>query len=175
MHYVSVEGLTKSYGINPLFNNISFNINEGDKIALIARNGVGKSTLLKILAGQETPDSGKFWINKEVTVALFEQDPVFDEDKTIVENIFKANHPIIKAIQKYELAMEAEDGMLISDSIMEMDDLGAWDFEAKVKQILGKLNIHHLQKKVNELSGGQRKRVALAKTLIDIGLSLIHI
>jgi ATP-binding cassette subfamily F protein uup len=174
MHYVSVEGLTKSYGINPLFNNISFNINEGDKIALIARNGVGKSTLLKILAGQETPDSGKFWINKEVTVALFEQDPAFDEDKTIVENIFKANHPIIKAIQKYELAMEAEDGMLISDSIMEMDDLGAWDFEAKVKQILGKLNIHHLQKKVNELSGGQRKRVALAKTLIDIGFEHQH-
>ena len=174
MHYVSVEGLTKSYGINPLFNNISFNINEGDKIALIARNGVGKSTLLKILAGQETPDSGKFWINKEVTVALFEQDPVFDEDKTIVENIFKANHPIIKAIQKYELAMEAEDGMLISDSIMEMDDLGAWDFEAKVKQILGKLNIHQLQKKVNELSGGQRKRVALAKTLIDIGFEHQH-
>ena len=174
MHYVSVEGLTKSYGINPLFNNISFNINEGDKIALIARNGVGKSTLLKILAGQETPDSGKFWINKEVTVALFEQDPAFDEDKTIVENIFKANHPIIKAIQKYELAMEAEDGMLISDSIMEMDDLGAWDFEAKVKQILGKLNIHQLQKKVNELSGGQRKRVALAKTLIDIGFEHQH-
>jgi ATP-binding cassette subfamily F protein uup len=174
MHYVSVEGLTKSYGINPLFNNISFNINEGDKIALIARNGVGKSTLLKILAGQETPDSGKFWINKKVTVALFEQDPVFDEDKTIVENIFKANHPIIKAIQKYELAMETEDGMLISDSIMEMDDLGAWDFEAKVKQILGKLNIHHLQKKVNELSGGQRKRVALAKTLIDIGFEHQH-
>ena len=174
MHYVSVEGLTKSYGINPLFNNISFNINEGDKIALIARNGVGKSTLLKILAGQETPDSGKFWINKEVTVALFEQDPVFDEDKTIVENIFKANHPIIKAIQKYELAMEAQDGMLISDSIMEMDDLGAWDFEAKVKQILGKLNIHQLQKKVNELSGGQRKRVALAKTLIDIGFEHQH-
>jgi ATP-binding cassette subfamily F protein uup len=174
MHYVSVEGLTKSYGINPLFNNISFNINEGDKIALIARNGVGKSTLLKILAGQETPDSGKFWINKEVTVALFEQDPAFDEDKTIVENIFKANHPIIKAIQKYELAMETEDGMLISDSIMEMDDLGAWDFEAKVKQILGKLNIHHLQKKVNELSGGQRKRVALAKTLIDIGFEHQH-
>jgi ATP-binding cassette subfamily F protein uup len=135
---------------------------------------VGKSTLLKILAGQETPDSGKFWINKEVTVALFEQDPVFDEDKTIVENIFKANHPIIKAIQKYELAMEAEDGMLISDSIMEMDDLCAWDFEAKVKQILGKLNIHHLQKKVNELSGGQRKRVALAKTLIDIGFEHQH-
>ncbi len=174
MHYVSVEGLTKSYGINPLFKNISFNINEGDKIAIIARNGVGKSTLLRILAGQETPDSGKFWINKEVTVALFEQDPVFEEDKTILENIFQANHPIIKAIQKYELAMEEEDGMLIAETIMEMDDLGAWDFEAKVKQILGKLNIHHLQKKVNQLSGGQRKRVALAKTLINIGFEHQH-
>lgn len=174
MHYVSAEGLTKSYGINPLFNNISFHINEGDKIALIARNGVGKSTLLRILAGAETADNGKLWIHKDVTIALFEQDPVFDETKTVLENIFHLEHPMISAIRKYEAAIETNDGMLIADAIALVDDLGAWDFEAKVKQILGKLNVHHLQNPVNELSGGQRKRVALAKTLIDIGFEHKH-
>ncbi len=174
MHYVSVEGLTKSYGINPLFKNISFHINEGDKIGLIARNGVGKSTLLRILAGQETADSGKHWINKDVTVALFEQDPHFEEDKTVLENIFHLKHPIITAIRKYEDAMEQEDGEMIAESIAEMEDLNAWDFEAKVKQILDKLNVHHLKNPVSELSGGQRKRVALAKTLIDIGFEHQH-
>jgi ATP-binding cassette subfamily F protein uup len=174
MHYVSVEGLTKSYGINPLFRNISFHINEGDKIALIARNGVGKSTLLRILAGQETADSGKAWVNKDVTVALFEQDPHFEEDKTVLENIFHLQHPIITAIRKYEDAMESEDGMLIAEAIGEMEDLNAWDFESKVKQILDKLNVHHLKNPVSELSGGQRKRVALAKTLIDIGFEHQH-
>lgn len=88
MHYVSVEGLTKSYGINPLFSNISFHINEGDKIALIARNGIGKSTMLRILAGLETPDSGKYWIHKDVTVALFEQDPQFEESWSVLEISF---------------------------------------------------------------------------------------
>jgi ATP-binding cassette subfamily F protein uup len=174
MHYVSVEGLTKSYGVNPLFNNISFHINEGDKIALIARNGVGKSTLLRILAGMEMADEGKTWVHKDVTVALFEQDPHFDESKTVLENIFHLDHPIIKAIRQYEAAVETEDGIQIAESIALMDDLGAWDFEAKVKQILGKLNVHHLQNPVSELSGGQRKRVALAKTLIDIGFEHKH-
>ncbi|MBN8721000.1 MAG: ABC-F family ATP-binding cassette domain-containing protein [Sediminibacterium magnilacihabitans] len=174
MHYVSAEGLTKSYGVNPLFSNISFHINKGDKVALIARNGVGKSTLLRILAGQETADEGKLWVHKDVTIALFEQDPRFDENKTVLENIFHLNHPVILAIRQYEAAVESEDGIQIADAITRMDDLGAWDFEAKVKQILGKLNIHHLQNPVSELSGGQRKRVALAKTLIDIGFEHKH-
>lgn len=174
MHYVSVEGLTKSYGINPLFSNISFHINEGDKIALIARNGIGKSTLLRILTGKETPDSGKCWINKDVTVALFEQDPLFQEDKSVLENIFELNHPIINAIKKYEVAIEEEDPIGITEGIEAMDNLNAWDFETKVHQILDKLNIHHLTNPVGELSGGQRKRVALAKTLINIGFAHQH-
>lgn len=174
MHYVSVEGLTKSYGINPLFSNISFHINEGDKIALIARNGIGKSTMLRILAGLETPDAGKYWIHKDVTVALFEQDPQFEESWSVLENIFHLNHPVITAIKKYEAAIEAEDAIGITEGIEAMDDLSAWDFEAKVKQILDKLNIHHLTNPVKELSGGQRKRVALAKTLIDIGFAHQH-
>lgn len=174
MHYVSVEGLTKSYGINPLFSNISFHINEGDKIALIARNGIGKSTLLRILSGKETPDSGKCWINKDVTVALFEQDPLFQEDRSVLENIFELNHPIINAIKKYEVAIEEEDPIGITEGIEAMDNLNAWDFETKVHQILDKLNIHHLTNPVGELSGGQRKRVALAKTLINIGFAHQH-
>lgn len=174
MHYVSVEGLTKSYGINPLFNNISFHINEGEKIALIARNGIGKSTMLRIIAGQEVADSGKVYINKGVTVALFEQDPKFDENKTVLENIFTSNHPIMSVMRKYEAALDADDAEAITDCIEKIDELGAWDYEAKVHQILSKLNIHHLQNNVKSLSGGQRKRVALAKTLIDIGFEHQH-
>lgn len=174
MHYISAEGLTKSYGISPLFKNISFHISEGDKIALIARNGVGKSTLLKILAGQETIDTGKLWIHKEVTVALFEQDPKFEENKTVLENIFNSNHPIMKAIRQYEAASDSGNGDAIAESINTMDELNAWEYEAKVNQILSKLNIHHLQNAVSALSGGQRKRLALAKTLIDIGFEHQH-
>ena len=175
MHYVSVEGLTKSYGIQPLFENISFHIEEGDKIALVARNGYGKSTLLKILAGQEISEAGKAWVNKEVTVALFEQEPVFVEEKTILENIFYHDHPVINAIAEYEAACDEENTEKINAAINKMDELVAWNFDSKVKQILGKLNIHHLQQVVNTLSGGQRKRVALAKTLIDIGFEHKHV
>jgi ABC transport system ATP-binding/permease protein len=175
MHYVSVEGLTKSYGIQPLFQNISFNIEEGDKIALIARNGTGKSTLLRILAGKETGDDGKVWINKDVDVVLLEQEPSFVEDKSVLDNIFFHNHPIINAIKEYELLSEDGDPDKLSDAIVKMDDMGAWDFDAKVKLVLEKLKIHHLQQPVSNLSGGQRKRVALAKTLIDIGFEHKHV
>jgi len=175
MHYLSAEGLTKSYGIQPLFDNISFHIEEGDKIALVARNGSGKSTLLKILSGKETADSGKCWIHKDVTVALFEQEPQFTESLSILDNIFHHEHPVINAIKAYEDACDQDDANAMHQAIMTMDELGAWDFDSKVKQILGKLNIHHLHQPVNTLSGGQRKRVALAKTLIDIGFEHKHV
>ncbi len=175
MHYVSVEGLGKSYGIQPLFSGISFHIEEGDKIALVARNGSGKSTLLKILAGKEPADEGKVWINKDVTVALFEQEPVFDEGLSVLDNIFHHRNPFIEAIKEYEDACDSNDEPAIQQAIVKMDELGAWDFDAKVKQILGKLNIHQLHQAVNTLSGGQRKRVALAKTLIDIGFEHKHV
>jgi ABC transport system ATP-binding/permease protein len=174
MHYVSAEGLTKSYGIKPLFEQISFHIEEGDKIALVARNGSGKSTLLKILAGKETAEEGKVWVNKDVNVALFEQEPAFFEDRSILDNIFHHDHPIINAIREYEAVSESNDAERLSASIVKMDELGAWNFDSKVKQILGKLNIHQLQQPVGTLSGGQRKRVALARTLIDIGFEHRH-
>jgi len=175
MHYVSVEELTKSFGIKPLFSNISFHIEEGDKIALVARNGTGKTTLLKILASQETADKGKVWINKDVDVVLFEQDPVFTENETVLNNIFFHDHPIINAIKEYEAADDEGSEDKLSAAVIKMDELGAWNFETKVKQVLGKLNIHHLQQNISTLSGGQRKRVALAKTLIDIGFEHKHV
>src|SRR6187551_2488333 len=175
MHYVSVEELTKSFGIKPLFSNISFHIEEGDKIALVARNGSGKTTLLKILASQETADEGKVWINKDVDVVLFEQDPLFTENETVLNNIFFHDHPIINAIKEYEAAEDEGSEEKLHDAVIKMDELGAWNFDTKVKQVLGKLNIHHLQQNISTLSGGQRKRVALAKTLIDIGFEHKHV
>lgn len=175
MHYVSAEDLQKSYGIQPLFKDISFHIAEGDKIALVARNGTGKSTLLKILAGKENADAGKLWINKDVDVVLFEQDPSLDVEKTIADNIFFHSNPIIDALKKYESASESNDADKIAEAVILMDELQAWDFDAKVKQIFGKLNIHHLDALVKNLSGGQKKRVALAKTLIDIGFEHKHV
>ena len=175
MHYVSADELSKSFGIKPLFEGLSFHVEEGDKIGIIARNGAGKSTLLKILAGKETPDQGKLWIHKEVEVALFEQEPAYEANETVLENIFHDAHPIIAAIKNYEAASEQGDAEAINQAIIKMDELGAWNFDAKVKQILGKLNIHQLQQPMHTLSGGQRKRVALAKTLIDIGFEHKHV
>ena len=175
MHYVSVEGLTKSYGITPLFKGISFNINEGDRIALIARNGVGKSTLLRILSGKEHPEAGTCKIHKDVHLVMFEQEPQFIESATVTQNLFNQEHPTMKAISNYEMAMETEDEDLITNAIMEMEENNAWDFESKVKTILTQLNIHHLEQPVSKLSGGQRKRVSLAKTLIQIGFEPKHV
>lgn len=172
MHYVSVEGLSKTYGIKPLFDRISFNLEEGDKIALVARNGSGKSTLLKILAGLETSDVGKVWIRKEINVAYLGQDPLLNADRTVIENIFDHNHPVLNAIRTYEnLAGPGQNApeALVAAAFARMDELNGWDFEVQVRQILGKLGIHNLQQAVGTLSGGQHKRLALAKVLIDAG------
>lgn len=180
MHYVSAENLSKSYGVKPLFQNISFHISEGDKIALVARNGSGKSTLLKIIAGQEPAETGKIWIHKDVDLAFFEQEPKLDEAATTLDNIFHVAHPVLAAIKEYEeLVDEQEDTaeyhQKFSDAMIKMDDLGAWDFEAKVQQILSKLKVQNLHQTVSTLSGGQRKRIALARTLIDIGFEHKHV
>ncbi|MFB6457656.1 ABC-F family ATP-binding cassette domain-containing protein [Chitinophaga sp. Hz27] len=178
MHYVTVEGLTKSFGVKPLFRNISFHIEEGDKIALVALNGAGKSTLLKILLGKEAPDEGKVWIHKDVTVVMLEQQADFNLSKSVIENIFDHSHPVLNAIKEYELLTEEglePDPEKLSAAITKMDELNAWHFDSKVKQILGKLNIHKLDQPIGSLSGGQQKRVALAKVLIDIGFEHKHV
>jgi ATP-binding cassette subfamily F protein uup len=177
MHYVSADRISKSYGIKPLFTNITFHISEGDKIALIARNGSGKSTLLKILSGKDTVDEGTIWIHKDVTVALFEQEPQFAEELSVLDNIFHYKHPVAEAMRNYEkiLSEGSKDHEALSAALSRIDELGAWDFEAKVHQILNKLNIQNLDQKVKTLSGGQRKRVALAQVLIDIGFEHKHV
>ena len=122
MHYVSAENLGKSYGIKPLFSNINFHISEGDKIALVARNGSGKSTLLKIIAGKDIADEGKIWVNKEVDVAFFEQEPKLDEQSTVLDNIFHIAHPVINIIKLYESAVDAHDDEAIGRLLVQMDE-----------------------------------------------------
>jgi ABC transport system ATP-binding/permease protein len=177
MHYVTVEGLTKAYGAGPLFKDISFHIEEGDKIALVALNGAGKSTLLRILCGQESPDAGTVWIHKDVTVVMLEQQSAFDPNASISSHVFSQSSPVLAAIREYELLTEEghePDIDKLTNAIEKMDELNAWHFDSKVKQILGKLNIHHLDQKMGSLSGGQVKRVSLAKVLIDIGFEHRH-
>lgn len=177
MHYVSVDHLSKTYADKPLFEDISFHINEGDKIALVALNGAGKSTLLKILCGQEIADEGTVWIHKDVKVVLLDQDPYLNDSRTILENIFSYDHPIVNALKRYESLTEGDhtpDEAELAEAIQEMDSLNAWHYDSTVKQILGKLNIHHLDQQVSTLSGGQKKRIALAKILIDMDFEHRH-
>lgn len=172
MHYASVENLTKSFGIRTLFRNITINIEEGDKIALVARNGSGKSTLMKIIAGMDTADSGTVWVHKDIRTVMLQQDNDFDGQKTIWDNVLRLDNPVVKVVKEYELFLEegSEDHDHLGELMSRIDDLNAWSFESDLKQILGKLNIHHLNEKVGNLSGGQKKRVALAQALIEAQL-----
>jgi ATP-binding cassette subfamily F protein uup len=168
MHYASIENLTKSFVEKPLFTNISFNIEQGDKIALVAKNGAGKTTLLRVLAGKDTADSGKLWINKDVSVSFLDQNPSFEENKNVIDNILSYNHPVINTVRDYELAIEHNDESAITELMGKMDELNAWSFESTVKEILSSLNITDLEQLAGSMSGGQRKRLSLAKVLIDI-------
>jgi len=175
MHYLTAESLSKSHGVKPLFEGLTFHVEEGDKIALVARNGFGKSSLMRILAGRDTADSGRLWIHKDVTMVYLEQEPPFMEKSTVLENVFHHEHPVLDAIRDYEAADEKGDPEVLAKSIERMDELGAWDFDAKVRQILGRLGVRQLHQTMETLSGGQRKRVALARTLIDIGFEPRHV
>ncbi len=168
MHYVSVENLTKSFVEKALFLDITFNISQGDKIALVAKNGSGKTSLLRVLAGKDTADSGKVWVNKDVSVSFLDQNPVFEDDKTVLENILSHKHPVIEAVRDYELALEEGNDMKVGEMMHRIDELNAWNFENKVTEILSSLKITNLEQKAGSLSGGQKKRLSLAKVLIDI-------
>ncbi|MCC7378366.1 MAG: ABC-F family ATP-binding cassette domain-containing protein [Chitinophagaceae bacterium] len=172
MHYASIENLAKSFGIRTLFKNISFYIEEGDKIALVARNGSGKTTLLKIIAGLDTADSGTVWVHKDIKVIMLQQETQFEESKTIWDNVLRMNNPVVKAVKEYEMCLEQEPENIdkLTSLMTKVDELNAWNFESELQQILGKLNLHHLNESVKNLSGGQRKRVALAQALIEAQL-----
>jgi len=172
MNYASVENVSKSFGIRTLFKNITINIDEGDKIALVARNGSGKSTLMKILAGLDTPDSGTVWVHKDIKTVMLQQDNDFDGTKSIWDNVLRLENPVVQVVKEYELFLEegSDDHDKLAKLMGDLDELNAWTFESDLKQILGKLNLHHLNEPMATLSGGQKKRVALAQALIEAQL-----
>lgn len=174
MNYLSVESLSKSYGPKQLFDNISFGLNQGQRIALIAKNGAGKSTLLKILTGKEIADAGNVTFRKDITVTYLDQNPLFDENSTVIEAIYNTGNPALNAVRAYEDALEAFENdyndktqAQLEKATTKIDELNAWGIDSKVKEVLQRLKIAFLDKKISMLSGGQKKRVALAKVLID--------
>lgn len=170
MNYLSIEQLSKSYNEQPLFDNITFGIKQGQKVALVGKNGCGKSTLLKIVGGLEQPDGGKVVFRKGIKVGFLSQNPEFSNHLTIRDYIFKQDNELLKTIFEYELMVENHAADPTSEKYQsvfnKMESLSAWDFEAQIKQILGKLGVHSLDGYVDELSGGQKKRVALAAVLV---------
>jgi ABC transport system ATP-binding/permease protein len=168
MNYLSVEELTKSYGIRVLFNQINFGIDKGQKVALIAKNGTGKSTFLNILSGTESFDSGKVTFRKGIKVGILSQTPNYKDDLTVSQTIFTSQSDQILAILEYEKAiLDSDDNERMQLAFEQMDVLEAWDYEVRIQQVLGQLKIHNLDQKVGELSGGQQKRIALAQVLIE--------
>lgn len=168
MNYLSVENISKSYGERVLFDNVSFGINKDQKIAFIAKNGTGKSTILNIITNRDESDTGQIVKRKDLTISFLSQDDVFDETLTIEETIFASDNPTLKVIQRYEKALENPDDADAYQKAFElMEQHQAWDFETQYKQILFKLKLDQLDQKVSLLSGGQKKRLALATILIN--------
>ena len=174
MNYISVENLTKTYGIVTLFEDISFNINEGDKIAIVAKNGSGKTTLLNILMGKDFADSGTVIINKDIQMVLFDQEIHFESGQTITEFIMSLDSPPMQALRNYQKSLTSDDTEFIERAFIEMENQKAWGLENEMKQILSQLKITDLNAKMDNLSGGQIKRVALAKLLIETRVEHKH-
>ena len=174
MNYISVENLTKTYGIVTLFEDISFNINEGDKIAIVAKNGSGKTTLLNILMGKDFADSGTVIINKDIQVVLFDQEIHFESGQTITEFIMSLDSPPMQALRNYQKSLTSDDSEFMERAFIEMENQKAWGLENEMKQILSQLKITDLNAKMDNLSGGQIKRVALAKLLIETRVEHKH-
>lgn len=165
--YLQVENLTKSFGDLVLFEDIKFTIGQDQRVGIIARNGAGKTTLLRICAGKDNADSGNVTFKSDLHIGYLEQEPELIENATVIENIFASNDRMANAIRVYEKALVNDDKDLLHHAIEEMDRLSAWDHEVKARQILSKLKLDDVNKPVSQLSGGQRKRVALASTLIN--------
>lgn len=175
MNVLTAENLTKSYGEKILFADISFGIDEGEKIGIIGVNGTGKSTLLKILAGVEWPDQGKVTMGNSVHLDYLPQNPDFEDTATVLQQVFKGNSPVMQLLREYEMALEKlnddPDQPRLQQSLIslgqQMDELDAWQLENEAKAILSKLGISKFDTLIGTLSGGQRKRVALASALIN--------
>ncbi|MCH4828694.1 ABC-F family ATP-binding cassette domain-containing protein [Flavobacterium columnare] len=168
MNYLSVENIAKSYGERVLFEDLSFGINKDQKIAFVAKNGTGKTSILKIITGEDTPDRGQIVMRKDIRMAFLSQEPNLQSELTIEESIFASDNEILKVIEQYEKAIQnPEDEEAYQKAFDNMDRHNAWDFETQYKQILFKLKLEDLKLKVKNLSGGQKKRLALAIILIN--------
>jgi ABC transport system ATP-binding/permease protein len=174
LNYLLIEQLSKSYGEKELFSDITFGIDQGSKVALIARNGAGKSSLLNIISGKDLPDSGSITFRKGIRWSYLPQNPLMDDDKSVFDVLFHADNEFMRAIRDYELSLarlrhedtpEAHHQLELSTNAMEM--VGGWDYEVKIKEILSRFKITDLEQKTGELSGGQRKKLSLAKALIE--------
>lgn len=164
---LQVENLTKSFGVNSLFDDINFTINEGDKVGLIAQNGTGKSTLLSIIAGDDTPDDGKLIFKNDISIGYLKQLPQFEPHLSVMDTCLIGDDDQSKAIRQYENALIEGNNEEMTKAIQAMDLASAWDYEERFKQILSQLKIDDFKQRISELSGGQIKRVALAKILIS--------
>lgn len=168
MNYLNVENISKSYGEVTLFKGITFSIHKGQKIAFIAKNGTGKTSILKIISGEDSSDSGNITYRKNIAVSFLSQDPKFDDSLTIEQSVFNSENPILKVIASYEKAiLNSEDEENYQKAFEDMELFQAWDFETQYKQILFKLKLDKINQKVGELSGGQKKRLSLANALIN--------
>jgi len=166
-NYMQVENLTKSFGDNLLFENISFTITDNQRVALIAKNGAGKTTLLNIIADREGYDSGNITLKRDLRIGYLDQSPDFPKELSVIDACLQTDNDIVRTIAEYEHVMLHPDRDKMTDVLARMEILKAWDYETRFKQILGKLKITDFEQKIGHLSGGQLKRVALANVLIS--------
>ncbi|GAB3564750.1 ABC-F family ATP-binding cassette domain-containing protein [Spirosoma luteolum] len=167
MNYLSAENLTKTYGDRTLFRNLTFGINRGDKVAIVGANGSGKTTLLTILAGAMPPDAGLVSHRKDISIGYLDQQPDLNDALTVMEVVLAGESAQLDAVRAYELALAHDDHDALERAMTDMEKLEAWDYEAQIRQMLGELGIQDVEQRVGSLSGGQRKRVALARVLIQ--------
>ena len=167
MNYLSAENISKTFGDKWLFRSVTFGLNRGDKVALIGANGAGKTTFMNVLMGNIPPDEGSVSLRKDIRVGYLDQSPDFDPTLPVSDWLFSGDNPVANAVREYDKALLTHDNDQLSTALELMETHQAWDFEAKVKEILGKLGLHDVEKPFGQLSGGQRKRAALAKVLIE--------
>ena len=165
--YLQVDNLSKRFGQQLLFEHISFGVGKGQKVALIAKNGMGKSTLLRIIAGKDSAETGTVIFRNDISIGILEQDPLLEPENTVFEEVFNSEAPILTLIKNYENAVEHNDTAALEHLIPDMDAHSAWDYETTIKQILSELKVGFYDRKISQLSGGQKKRVGLAKVLIS--------
>ncbi|MDE7394416.1 MAG: ATP-binding cassette domain-containing protein, partial [Muribaculaceae bacterium] len=165
--YLQIENLTKSVGDRMLFVDVTFGVNEGDKIGIVAKNGTGKTSLLRIIAGVDAPDSGTVTPRAGLRIAILEQVPQFEPEETVIEACLKGDNETARTVRDYELAMQRGDYETTSALSAKMDALGSWDYEDRARQMLTQCSITDFEAKVKTLSGGQRKRIALCRILIE--------